>query len=174
MELFAALIVGIIVGGLFHLARISKYDVQIAAMQFKDMAIFKFMLSSTIIAMIGFYIFDAYGIMEFKPKPLFWSDTILGGILFGIGWGLLGFCPGTGMAAVGEGKIDAVVGIGGMLTGAALYAYTFEYIAPLLPDLGGPGKVTLPVLFDINPWVLITLFIAVFIAAFIFFEKKDI
>jgi len=100
MELFIALLVGMTIGALFQIANMGKYEVQINAMRFKDMTIFKFMLSSVIITMFGFYTLSALGIMEFKPKPLFWQDAIFGGVSFGIGWAIFGFCPGTATVAL--------------------------------------------------------------------------
>ena len=42
-------------------------------------------------------------------------------VLFGTGLALLGYCPGTTLTAIGEGRRDAMIGALGMLTGALLY-----------------------------------------------------
>ena len=46
---------------------------------------------------------------------------IVGGLLFGSGWGLAGFCPGPAVVALGAGYWQAAVFVGGMIAGMALY-----------------------------------------------------
>ncbi len=49
---------------------------------------------------------------------------VIGSIVFGVGWGIAGFCPGPGLAALGMGEIKALVFVGAMLVGMS----TFELI----------------------------------------------
>ena len=42
---------------------------------------------------------------------------LAGPAIFGIGWGLAGFCPGPAFAALGGGTVDAVLFVGSMLAG---------------------------------------------------------
>jgi uncharacterized protein len=44
---------------------------------------------------------------------------VLGSVLFGIGWGLAGFCPGPALVALGMGQTKAVVFVAAMLVGMA-------------------------------------------------------
>lgn len=46
------------------------------------------------------------------------QDVLLGGVLFGVGWGLSGICPGAAYASVGIGNYPILVAIAGMLAGA--------------------------------------------------------
>ena len=46
------------------------------------------------------------------------SDTIIGAIIFGLGWGLSGLCPGSAMASLGVGNLPSLIGIAGMFIGA--------------------------------------------------------
>lgn len=70
--------------------------------------------------------------------------VLVGGALLGLGWALAGYCPGTGVAAAGEGKPDAWLFIGGGLGGALLYMLSYEQLANtfLFDNLAG-GKSTL-------------------------------
>ncbi|MGQ3671116.1 DUF6691 family protein [Xanthobacter sp. TB0136] len=43
-----------------------------------------------------------------------------GAAVFGIGWGIAGFCPGGSIPALGLGKVEALVFVGAMLVGLAL------------------------------------------------------
>jgi uncharacterized membrane protein YedE/YeeE len=46
---------------------------------------------------------------------------VIGSTLFGVGWGIAGFCPGPALVAVGMAKIEALVFVGAMLAGMGLY-----------------------------------------------------
>lgn len=48
---------------------------------------------------------------------------ILGGAVFGIGWGLAGFCPGPALAALGMGEGKALVFVAAMIAGMGAYEY---------------------------------------------------
>lgn len=53
-----------------------------------------------------------------------------GGLLFGIGWGIAGFCPGPALVALGMGEEKALVFVGAMLAGMALFElYDRRYAA---------------------------------------------
>lgn len=58
-------------------------------------------------------------------KPLSWL-TPVGGILFGVGWGMAGACPGTVLAQVGEGKILGLFTMAGIVGGTYIYAWLVE------------------------------------------------
>ena len=44
-----------------------------------------------------------------------------GGLLFGIGWGIAGFCPGPALVALGMGEHKAIVFVAAMLAGMGLF-----------------------------------------------------
>lgn len=85
------------------------------------------------------------------------SQYLLGPLLFGIGFGLLGYCPGTGVGAVGHGALDALVGgVGGMMIGCALYAAVYPKLKHSILNKGSFGKKTLIDILPVrNPWVVI-------------------
>ncbi|GAW66642.1 hypothetical protein GPEL0_01r2094 [Geoanaerobacter pelophilus] len=57
---------------------------------------------------------------------------------------IFGLCPGTSVAASGEGYRDAMVGVIGMLCGAGLYVALFPKLQPFFKAFPDFGKVTLP------------------------------
>ncbi|MEI6154941.1 MAG: DUF6691 family protein, partial [Deltaproteobacteria bacterium] len=120
-ELIYGLITGIVFGFLLQKGRVIRYDKQIGALRLIDMTIVKFMFTTILVAMVGVYLLKDLGMAKLSIKPTVLGGNIIGGLIFGIGWGLLGYCPGTQIGALGEGRWDAVWGILGMLAGAAVF-----------------------------------------------------
>jgi uncharacterized protein len=58
-------------------------------------------------------------VLAIDPKP-FNRGTIVGGMIFGVGWSIAGMCPGPILVNIGEGKVYAIAALAGALTGAAL------------------------------------------------------
>jgi uncharacterized membrane protein YedE/YeeE len=102
------------------------------------------------------------------------GGNILGGLIFGLGWGLLGYCPGTSAGALGEGRWDALWGILGMLLGAALYAEAYPFFKKTVLTWGDLGKITLPQVLGVNHWVVIPLLVLGAIFLFVWVEKRGL
>ncbi|MCZ2845762.1 MAG: YeeE/YedE thiosulfate transporter family protein [Candidatus Bathyarchaeota archaeon] len=63
---------------------------------------------------------------EFKKrKRILNKRTVIGAIIFGLGWGLSGLCPGSALASVGVGNLPALIGIAGMFIGAYIMGRYF-------------------------------------------------
>ena len=60
-------------------------------------------------------------------KPLH-RGTIVGGLLFGVGWSMAGMCPGPILVNVGEGKIYALAALAGALAGAGLLGEFYPHL----------------------------------------------
>lgn len=59
---------------------------------------------------------------EFQDRPFkLERGTLTGGLLFGLGWGLCGVCPGPALAGVGAGESDLLIALAGILAGALLH-----------------------------------------------------
>ena len=174
MTLGYGLITGILFGILLQKAQVLRYDKQVGAMRFLDMTIFKFMLSSIIVSAIGIYLLKDLGLIKLSVKGTSIGAQLVGGSLFGIGWGLLGYCPGTAVGAIGEGRLDALWGIFGMLCGAALYAETYPFMKAKIISLGNYGKLTLPQTLGVSHWLVIVIFAFITLAMFFLFEKKKV
>jgi hypothetical protein len=97
--------------------------------------------------------------------------TLVGGLIFGVGFAVLGYCPGTIAAAVGQGKMDACVGgLTGIIFGAGLYAHAFPRLAGSILPKGDFGPLTFPELFRVNPWVVIVPLAAALISSLFWLE----
>jgi uncharacterized protein len=168
------LVTGIAFGFLLQKGRVLRYDRQLGALRLRDMTIVKFMLSSVLVGMVGVYILVGFGLAELSVKTTILGSVIIGGLLFGLGWGLLGYCPGTSAGALGEGRWDAAWGILGMIVGAALYAEAFPVLKTTVLTWGNLGKITLPQVLGVSPWVIIPLFAIGALMLFRFFERKGL
>ncbi|MHB8150911.1 MAG: DUF6691 family protein [Desulfobulbia bacterium] len=173
-QLLAGLITGVLFGFFLQKGRVLRYDKQLGALRLQDMTIIKFMFSSVLVGMIGVYLLHDLGLAKLSIKATILGGTILGGLTFGLGWGLIGYCPGTSAGALGEGRWDAVWGIGGMVVGAALYAESFPFIKETVLTWGNLGKITIPQLLGINHWPVIGVFVAGGVLILRWFEKKGL
>jgi uncharacterized membrane protein YedE/YeeE len=174
MSLLYGIITGVIFGFLLQKAQVLRYDKQIGALRLIDMTIVKFMMSAIVVASIGIYLFKDLGVIELDVKSTSIGALVIGGLLFGIGWGLLGYCPGTAAGALGEGRIDGLWGILGMLCGGALYAAIYPFMKTYIISIGNFGKLGLPQIIGINHWIVVIVLAALTLLLFRFFEKKNL
>lgn len=174
MELFIGLITGFIFGFLLQKAEVLRFEKQVGFLLLKDMTIIKFMLSSILVGLVGIYLLRDLNLISLSVKGTVVGAQLIGGVLFGIGWAISGFCPGTSIGALGEGRVHAFWAILGMIAGAALYAEVYPIMKKTVLTWGVFGKITLPEVLNINHWVVITIFIIGFVSLFSWFEKKKI
>jgi hypothetical protein len=174
MMLLYGLITGILFGFLLQKARVIRYDKQLGALRLIDMTIVKFMFSTILVAMVGTYLLKDLGLVKLSIKPTILGSVILGGLIFGIGWGFLGYCPGTSAGALGEGRYDTIWGILGMLVGAGLYAEAYPVMKETVLKWGDFGKITLPQILGVNHWILILIFLIAGVTLFRWFEKRGL
>ena len=170
--LLYGLVTGILFGFLLQKGQVLRYDKQIGALRLQDMTIVKFMLSHIAVAMVGIYFLYDLGIVKLSPKPMIVGGVVIGAIIFGLGWGLLGYCPGTSLGALGEGRMDALWGIGGMLVGAGIYAEAYPYLKVTVLTWGDYGKITIPQVLGVNHWVIIVIVLIGIMGLFKWLEKK--
>ena len=173
-EQILGLVTGLAFGFFLQKGRVLRYDKQVSAMLFTDMTILKFMLSAIIVGMFGILAMHDLEIIKLSHKAMNVGGVVVGGALFGIGWAVMGYCPGTSVGAVGEGRWHAIFGVIGMIAGAAVYAELFPFFKSTVLTWADFGKIGLPEALGMNHWVVAVIFTIMTIAMFRWFEKKGI
>lgn len=131
------LLLGFIFGILLQYARLNRFNTISGMAVLQDFTVAKTIASAIGIGAILISIETGLGIASYHVKPLLVSGIIAGGLLFGVGMAILGYCPGTLAVSLGEGSVDALVGIFGGLTGGWIYTLLVPSIKGFLgPDLG--------------------------------------
>lgn len=158
-NLLSGLITGIIFGFLLQKGGVTEYRVLIGQLLLKDFTVIKIIISAIITGMLGLYFFKAKGLVKLHPKTNSLMSVIIGGLLFGIGFGLLGYCPGTLAGAAGQGNLDAILGgITGILLGTMFYAKIYPQVKKQLLDFGKFNKPTFPEILGVAAWKLVIVF----------------
>lgn len=154
---------GLVFGFLLQKGGVSKFGVIADQLRLKDFTVMKVMLTAIVVGGIGIYAMRAMG-MEFPAhiKSAQMMAVGVGGLIFGVGMAVLGYCPGTAFAAIGEGSRHAWSGVMGMLVGAAVYAEAYPWLNEHLLKKFDLGKVTIDAQLGVSPWlVLVPLALAV-------------
>jgi hypothetical protein len=155
-QLVIGLLMGMAFGFLLHKGGVTGYDVIIGQLLLTDFTVVKVMLSAAVTGMLGVYILRSLGAARLHPKPGSIGTSVIGGLIFGAGFGVLGYCPGTVAGAVGRGALDALLGgVPGMLIGAWLFAALYPRLQRSVLTWGGFGTLTLPEVIGVNAWVVV-------------------
>ncbi len=117
-----------------------------------DMAVVKVMFSAIVTAMVGIVALSAAGLLdvaELYVEPTNLAAQAVGGLLFGAGFIVGGYCPGTSVAAMATGKKDGYAFALGMLAGVYGYAELTPGLDTWIKDTA-QGAMTLPTLTGIG------------------------
>lgn len=154
-QLALGLLFGIAFGFLLQKGGVAKFNVLIGQLLLQDFTVVKVMLSAVIVGMIGIHVMHRLGWVELHIKPTRYASNIIGGLVFGVGFALSAYCPGTGAAALGQGNYDAIAMIVGMIAGSYLFAEASGQIARRLNPIGDRGKITLHDWLPVNRSLLV-------------------
>lgn len=160
------LLTGIAFGAILQRVGASSYEMIVNMLRLKDLTIMKFLFLAVAVGSVGMYLVDTTGAAHIGIAPVYLIGISVGGIIFGVGWALAGYCPGTALVAMAEGKSDAALTVLGGLAGAFALSLTWAWIRPVLVDpLNYSGR-SIPDLIGTRPLV-VALVLAVLIIALI-------
>jgi uncharacterized membrane protein YedE/YeeE len=184
--IIGGLITGVVFGFLLQKGQVAKYRVIIGQFLFTDYTVLKIMLTAIVVGAIGVWGMLQFGMIQhLHVKPAVLVATGVGGLIFGVGMAVLGYCPGTGVAAMGEGSHHARWGFAGMIVGAAAFAAVYPALEKGFMKLGevavttgetATNKVTLPDVTGVSPWMYIALLATISLVVFALigrWEKKQ-
>lgn len=168
-------ITGFFFGFLLQKGGVTRFSVILGQFLLKDFTVLKIMLTAIVVGGIGIYGMRTIGLdvpLHIKNATL--VGNVLGGLTFGIGMAVLGYCPGTGIAAMGDGSRHAIFGVLGMLAGAALYAEAYPWMKSEVLGIVDMGKATLPTISGHSPWWFIVGMMIVSIGVFVILERWEL
>ena len=137
--LWSAIGFGLIFGFLLHRGGVTDFNVIVRLFQFRDFTVLKVMMSAIAVGGVGVALLHGQDLAQYHIKPTNLLAVGLGAAIFGVGMVLLGYCPGTGLAAAATGRLDALAGLAGMMVGGIAYALTFDWVAANILPVGAYG-----------------------------------
>lgn len=171
-KLLLGLISGVVFGFLLQKGRVAKFRVIVGQFLLQDWTVVKVMLTAVAVGAVGVWTMIAMGMTTLHIRPAAFGGVIIGAILFGCGMAIFGYCPGTSVAACGEGRRDAMVGVLGMLVGAFAYVAAFPVLQGVIKGFGDWGKVTLADVTGIPPWLWVAAIVMAALLLRIFAERN--
>ncbi len=171
-ELLTGLGFGILFGFLLHKGGVTKYDVIVGQLLLTDFTVIKIMLSAVATGMVGVYFMKSMGWVRLSLKSGSLGMNIVGALIFGVGFALLGYCPGTIAGAIGNGYLDALTGgLAGILLGTWIFAILYPKLKKGILKRGEFGDLTIPGLLKVNDWVVIVPVVTLIILLLLLIER---
>ncbi|WP_420264646.1 YeeE/YedE thiosulfate transporter family protein [Candidatus Magnetominusculus dajiuhuensis] len=159
-SLYGGLILGLLFGVVLQKSRLCKYDIVSGLFRLQDFTVFRVGTPILMISVLMLFIFKDAGVFELHVPKTVIVPQIIGGLMFGAAIAILGYCPGTAAGALGEGSLDAIPGMLGIISGAVLYAEFFhDSWENTFLKWGEIGGKTFFEILRISPWYLIVLFL---------------
>jgi len=125
-------VLGSVFGLIIQYANLNKYNVISAQSELKNNTVLKTILLTIGLGAILLSVIIGLGFANFHIKPFVVGGIIIGGLIFGSGMAILGYCPGTLAVSLGEGSLDALIGIVGGLFGGLVYTILLPNIQWLI------------------------------------------
>ena len=138
------LVLGFLFGAILQYAKLNRYNVISGMATLENFAVAKAIAVAIGVGAVIIAIEIGLGFATYHIKPFLLGGIAIGGIIFGVGMAILGYCPGTLPVSLGEGSVDALIGIIGGLVGGFVYTILLPSIQSILgPDLGSISLYTL-------------------------------
>ena len=126
------LLLGVAFGFVLSRSGAGDYDYIQGMFLFERFQLYGIIGTAVVLTSVGLWLIKRRGRtmagapIEIERKSLN-TGTVVGGVLFGVGWSITGMCPGPMFVNIGEGKVYAVAALAGALTGAALFGTAYEW-----------------------------------------------
>jgi thiosulfate/3-mercaptopyruvate sulfurtransferase len=128
---FLALLIGIAFGVALENGGFGSSRRLAGIFYFRDMAVLKVMFTGLVTGTLGLTFVVGMGWLDLASQvnllPTAYAAQAVGGLIFGVGFVLSGWCPGTAAVGIASGKLDALVFLGGTVIGAIAYNMTYGW-----------------------------------------------
>lgn len=153
VKVLLGLLTGVCFGYLLERGGVARFRTIVGQFLLRDFTVMKVMLTAIVVGGAGVYAIVALGLAQLHVKPAQMLAVPVGGLVFGVGMALMGYCPGTVCVAAAVGRRDAWAGLGGVLAGALLYAELAPWAQRTLQAKADWGGVTLASMTGVPAWV---------------------
>lgn len=173
-QLLLGLVFGGIFGFLLQKGGVGKYHILIGQLLLRDFTVAKVMGTAIVVGMVGVFAMHWMGLVKLHIKATRIGANTIGGLIFGAGFALSAYCPGTNITALGQGNFDALFVVAGMLAGSYLYAEVSGLTKGSIEKWGDRGELTLPDLLSIPRKPFVAMFAVVIVAGLVALAKLTI
>ena len=170
-KLLAGVVFGLAFGFLLQKGGVGKFNILIGQLLLEDWTVAKIMLTAIVVGMIGVFTLHHFAKVNLHIKPTRIGSNIIGGLLFGAGFALMGYCPGTAAAALGQGSWDALFGMVGLIVGSWIFAEFSGSLKKTVDTWGDLGKVLLPDMLHVPRGVFVAVFAVLLIVGLFALER---
>lgn len=155
--MIAPLLIGFAFGWILQRSGLSRYDHIANIFRLRDATVLRFLMTALATGAVAIELLRRYGVAPVPVPATYALGNFAGGVVFGIGMALSGFCPGTIAAGAGEGRLDYVFpGALGLVSGALVYGWLYPRVMPYLA--GSAREATLPAWLGVSaPLVVLVL-----------------
>lgn len=141
----------------------------------RDMRVLKVMFTAIITAMLLIFWSDALGMLDYSKlfiNPTYLWPGILGGLIFGVGFVIGGYCPGTAIVSMSTLKLDGLFFVLGLCLGMIGFGETIGWYRAFWETSGFYGEVNFPDLLGVGKGAIV--FAVVVMAVCMFWAAEKI
>lgn len=132
MMLLWGLLIGAAFGAVLVVSGLADARRIFDMLRLRDVSLMKAIFAALAAGMAGVALLDAAGLAHLSVKTLHVLAVGTGGIVFGLGFALTGYCPGSALAASAQGRRDAMATVAGGLAGTGAFAALWPVLEPAL------------------------------------------
>lgn len=174
-SLILAIVLGIFFGLFLERGGLGNPHKLVGVFYLRDFVVPKVMFTAILVASLGLYLLSDLGLMDMSRVwlvPTYFWPQLVGGALFGIGFVISGYCPGTAVAGLASGRLDALVTLLGIGAGSLVFAVFYPALEAFYQS-SAMGRATLPGVLGLNHWVVLVFVFALAGGMFYVMEKYE-
>jgi uncharacterized membrane protein YedE/YeeE len=159
VNLAAALVIGLFFGFFLERGGMGNPHRLTGVFYRTDFAVPKMMFTAILVAGTGLCLLSDLNVLDMSRVyiiPTFFWPQLVGGTLFGLGYLVSGYCPGTAVAGLASGRLDALVVMAGISSGTLLFSSLYPWLEGFYKT-GDMGTSTLPNLLHVSHWAILLL-----------------